>query len=1086
MKRLFYIFAGFVLLAGCVSETPEVMTEKHYCTVTAGFSGKSTKVSLTQDTYSKDMIARWQSGDKIKTYMLTDRKTVENPASFLYDISEDGKSGVFTYELDDDIRLEREGYRLFAYTVDDDYLDEPRELTETPYIDCSLRRVPLEEFRAPVLYDGMVSGSDFYCHFRHIYTYELLHVKNSSSSDISFSLLGFEATLVWYKIFASFDMTPDGLQEGSPSTARCHPVETSSEITIPAGATGVIVSAYIPNGQSIQDATLVASINGAVVRTVDTKSSGAVLQPGRAYHMYVTWDGKELCYGNVEPYNPTVPEAVDLGLPSGVKWASFNLGASAPEEYGDYFAWAETEPMENPYSSWNDWKYCENLYILKYNNHPDDGPVDNLLALEMMDDAPAAILGGDWRTPTFQDVLELFSNCDASSDMLNGVYGYRLTAANGNSIFLPFSGYCNQDNGYAGQYGFYWTSNAYRPEDASKNASAYYWAVYENGAYYNPIGYTMGLSIRPVQSAFVELYRISLSQNTLSLLTGDDSTVSVAFFPENATHSSVYYCDVSDESVISITESDNTITVSAVAPGEAVITVWSENGLSASCSVKVKEQEVFAPEAVDLGLPSGLKWATFNVGANRPEDYGDYFAWGETVAKSEYSWSNYIWCKGNGNSFTKYCPSGMADYWGGSGSPDNKIELDSEDDAAHANWDDKWRMPTSEEWTELRNNCTWTWTDNYNGTGVAGQEVTSSNGNSIFLPAAGRRVDAGLDYVDSNGFYWSSSLNTDRTNNAWGVYFFSDNVGKATHGRYHGISVRPVWPGEKVELTSIVLDCTTLTLKKGESHQLSVGYTPQSANFSGVDWLSSNAAVASVDQDGVVSAKASGIATITATSKDNPSLSASCEVTVPAEQTSPVAVDFGLPSGLKWASYNLGATAPEEYGEYYSWGETTPKENYDVSDYKWYDSESGKYLKYVTSKSNGVVDDKTILDIEDDAAAAEWGGDWRMPTRDEWEELMDKCKWKWTRVNGVQGWKVTGLTEGYENNTIFLPCNGGYKDKNGVDCLGYGYYWSSTLNRNGLDCSAYSALLDVSLHQMGRNYLRATGFAVRAVCPASD
>ena len=200
-------------------------------------------------------------------------------------------------------------------------------------------------------------------------------------------------------------------------------------------------------------------------------------------------------------------------------------------------------------------------------------------------------------------------------------------------------------------------------------------------------------------------------------------------------------------------------------------------------------------EAVDLGLPSGLKWATFNVGATAPEEYGDYLAWGETEPKTDYSWSTYkFWVSGDYNTYldikiNKYCLSNYSNHWGESGSPDNKTVLDPEDDAAHVNWGGSWRMPTDEEWTELRTKCTWTWTSQ---NGVNGRLVTGPNGNSIFLPAAGQRLDTGLLDAGSYGDYWSSSLYTDEPICASNVYFNSNNVGRRDVIRYGGFSVRPV------------------------------------------------------------------------------------------------------------------------------------------------------------------------------------------------------------------------------------------------------------------------------------------------------
>ena len=189
-------------------------------------------------------------------------------------------------------------------------------------------------------------------------------------------------------------------------------------------------------------------------------------------------------------------------------------------------------------------------------------------------------------------------------------------------------------------------------------------------------------------------------------------------------------------------------------------------------------------EYVDLGL--SVKWATCNVGASQPEEYGDYFAWGEVEPKEEYHWSNYKWCNGTGDTQTKYCTN--SDY----GTVDNKTVLESADDAAAINWGGSWRMPTDAELTELREQCTWTWaTQN----GVNGYKVTSnSNGKSIFLPVAGYRLGSSLYNAGSNGLSWSSSLDTDGPNSACELYFYSDNVGRGYCDRYYGLSVRPVCP----------------------------------------------------------------------------------------------------------------------------------------------------------------------------------------------------------------------------------------------------------------------------------------------------
>ena len=190
-------------------------------------------------------------------------------------------------------------------------------------------------------------------------------------------------------------------------------------------------------------------------------------------------------------------------------------------------------------------------------------------------------------------------------------------------------------------------------------------------------------------------------------------------------------------------------------------------------------------EAVDLGL--SVKWATMNIGANAPEDYGDHFAWGETTAKKDYSWSTYKWCQGTDKTLTNYNTSSDYSY----SAPDNKTQLELVDDAAYVNWGGTWRMPTDAELTELRTKCTWTW---MSLNGVNGMKVAGPSGNSIFLPAAGYCDDTSLYDEGSYGSYWSSSLNESTPNLAWGVYFDSSGANRYCSYRYFGQSVRAVCP----------------------------------------------------------------------------------------------------------------------------------------------------------------------------------------------------------------------------------------------------------------------------------------------------
>lgn len=220
-----------------------------------------------------------------------------------------------------------------------------------------------------------------------------------------------------------------------------------------------------------------------------------------------------------------------------------------------------------------------------------------------------------------------------------------------------------------------------------------------------------------------------------------------------------------------------------------------------SCHAQVGKNSSSAEDNhsyVDLGLPSGTLWATCNIGANNPEEYGDYFAWGETKGynsgKTDFDYDAYKWCKGSySNTLTKYCTDSSSGY---NGFTDDKTELDLEDDAAYVNWGASWRMPSFEQMVELIDDAY----TNYEWTslnGVEGYKITSkANGNSIFLPAAGLREDSFLLGDTQWGGYWSRTLDSDDPSDAKGLGLYSSDgsygIGTNHSYRHYGHSVRPV------------------------------------------------------------------------------------------------------------------------------------------------------------------------------------------------------------------------------------------------------------------------------------------------------
>ena len=198
----------------------------------------------------------------------------------------------------------------------------------------------------------------------------------------------------------------------------------------------------------------------------------------------------------------------------------------------------------------------------------------------------------------------------------------------------------------------------------------------------------------------------------------------------------------------------------------------------------------------------------------------------------------------------------------------------------------------------------------------------------------------------------------------------------------------------------------------------------------------------------------------------------------------PYAVDLALPSKTKWASCNVGATKPEEFGDYFSWGETSPKDNYSNATYKHFDNY--KLLKYNVQSSSsygkdGFYDDKTTLDPEDDAAAVNWGGYWRMPTAAEMQELIDNCTWEWTTLNGVNGYRVSG-----NGNSIFLPA-AGYGFNASIVDVGISFrYWSSSLTTDYFPMMAHCFNRYEEKVEVTNKLGRANGLPVRAVWPSDE
>ena len=444
--------------------------------------------------------------------------------------------------------------------------------------------------------------------------------------------------------------------------------------------------------------------------------------------------------------NSSVPghEFVDLGLSSGTLWATCNVGANAPEEYGNYFAWGEVVPDKETYT-WGTtaWVYYEgsSLRLSKYNTSEQYGDIDNKTELDPEDDAAYVNWGPEWRMPSAEQINELLSTqCTWEWTTLNGVDGRKITGPNGNSIFLPAAGQRSGTNtSNAGTYGNYWSRNLFASSTSVNpiNASKLYFS--KSLKQRTSASRNYGLPVRPV------------------------------YVSEDVPTSDYERGDVNQNG--SVTIADVTTLIDYLLTNE-----WPE--------------PTPAEEYVDLGLPSGILWATHNVGANNPEDLGDFFAWGETAPKANYVWDNTAWLyvEDGQKRISKY--NTKSNY----GPVDNKTELDPEDDAAYVNMGSEWRMPSKADIDELIENCTWEWTQL---NGMNGQLITGPNGNTMFLPAVGERMETDMYHLGEAGNYWSRSLHVVNETvsfptGAYKIYLTEDGLSWNTAERPCGFPVRAV------------------------------------------------------------------------------------------------------------------------------------------------------------------------------------------------------------------------------------------------------------------------------------------------------
>ena len=538
------------------------------------------------------------------------------------------------------------------------------------------------------------------------------------------------------------------------------------------------------------------------------------------------------------------PHYIDLGLPSGTRWACCNVGAGKPEAYGEYYAWGETEANGI---------YSEDTYQHYNNGYVNIG--DDIAGTEY--DVARVKWGEPWEMPSKDKIKELLDNCTSQWITMNNIQGARIIGTNGGSIFLPAAGF-HENNEIRGinDGGYYWSSTNYPSTQGHANILA---SITENSIMHTPC--FRGLSVRPISKHSIlnlsttiicfavgsektveitsgnasftvessdESVATAVIENTLVKVTGTGlgnaiitvtdtktgltATIEVTIVPNlelseytlrldmgsegsvEMTGSGNYTITNSDDAVATVVRENAMLKVTAMEPGRTIITV-KDNITEQVKTIRVNINGYLTcpdnnhPHLINLGLPSGTQWSCCNVGYHAWDNgiYGNYYAWGEVTPRNDiYNASNYEY----GDGIRDYVNIG------------NDI-AGKEYDVAHVTWGRFWEMPSRAQFEELINNCSCTWVNTFSFDifySLNGLKVTSTNGGSIFFPAGGLKFgSASVEWEIEQGHYWSSTLDDQlipflpKYSSAYGFSFGAKmNTECNSSQRYAGCNVRPV------------------------------------------------------------------------------------------------------------------------------------------------------------------------------------------------------------------------------------------------------------------------------------------------------
>ncbi|MBP5681071.1 MAG: InlB B-repeat-containing protein, partial [Bacteroidales bacterium] len=895
-------------------------------------------------------------------------------------------------------------------------------------------------------------------------------------------------------------------------------------------------------------------------------------------------------------------EYVDLGLPSGLKWATCNIGATQPEEYGDYFAWGETKAygeadesntMNYSYTSskgsatyvktyydYNTYKYCNGRTTLtKYCNNSswgNNGFTDTLTTLDLADDAARANWGGNWRMPTHAEQEELLTNCTTEWTAVNGVYGRLFTSnINGKTLFLPAAGCCYMARFVdTGSVGSYWSSSL----DESRPSFAQYLGFNSRDWGTSGSDRFLGFSVRAV-TAFSTYTAGATYSGTgdVTLYAQWEKVYTIAYDANGGTGAPDAQTKIEGEDLTLATAEPTRLgyifkgwstlangtgdsyaagaTYTANAPA-TLYAQWQHDpwGITAGADGSAEHPYIITTTA-------DLDQLSERVNARNTYE-GKHFLLGDDITYNKEVENNYTPIKyfegtfdGNGKTISGININKPDEIFQGlfgtiEGSAvvknvnlANSIIVGYSYVGGIAGWNDG----TISDCTSSAQLVGGEYCYNFGGIVGKNDDGTISDCISSALLVGGEEGEGfgGIAGYNDGGTlsgnfsigvtvpavskYGAIAGDRDDESSMSNNYYYNFTVAGQSNATDVGcrgrdvtdndgaVSVHTITLGEGVTLAASASKSYNNTnyYVKGLSVELNYsGTVPEGFVFCGYavngEAIEGNSFTMPA-ADVTVTARWARIYTIAydanggtgapdaQTKIEGEDLTLTTSVpTRPgykfvgwkaSNEAGHDYVDLGLPSGLKWATCNIGANNPEEYGDYFAWGETTGynsgKTTFDWSTYKYCNGDYDKQTKYCNNRSfgnNGFTDTKTELDLADDAARANWGGSWRMPTHAEQEELVNNCSTTWTTVNGVYGHLFTSNNNG---KTLFLPAVG-YRDGTSfLDAGSYGYYWSSSLY-SGCPYNAWDLYVYPNEVDAFDSFDRSWGFSVRAVTAISN